>query len=86
MMTVGHTHEDIDALFKRVTVYWQKMGKVLTPAHFMEYLACSLPDAHVFDIVEYTHDWAEYFKDCIYDGLAGITGAREYIIKMRADG
>eukprot|EP00965_Chrysotila_dentata_P094285 3117106-Pleurochrysis_carterae.AAC.1 len=87
-MTVGHTHthKDIDALFKRVTTYWQKLGKVLTPAYFMQYLASSLPDVHVFDIVEYTHDWADYFKGCIYGGLVGITGAREYIIKMRADG
>eukprot|EP00965_Chrysotila_dentata_P010691 347698-Pleurochrysis_carterae.AAC.1 len=58
MMTVGHTHEDIDAVFKRITTYSRKMGKVRTPGRFIKFLKASIPDAQVFDIIEYTHDWA----------------------------
>eukprot|EP00965_Chrysotila_dentata_P173026 5709898-Pleurochrysis_carterae.AAC.1 len=52
----------------------------------MEFLKAAIPGAYVFDIVEYTHDWKLFFKDCIYSDLAGITDAREYIIKQRSDG
>eukprot|EP00965_Chrysotila_dentata_P206051 6183328-Pleurochrysis_carterae.AAC.2 len=86
-MTIGHdTHEDIDALFKRLTISSQKMRMVLTPDLFLQYLKAAVPDAHVYDIVNYTHDWAEFFKEGIDGGLAGITGARECILKKYVDG
>eukprot|EP00965_Chrysotila_dentata_P061769 2045806-Pleurochrysis_carterae.AAC.1 len=30
MMALGHTHEDIDALFKRIVEPWKQLGHVLT--------------------------------------------------------
>eukprot|EP00965_Chrysotila_dentata_P050726 1681373-Pleurochrysis_carterae.AAC.1 len=27
MMMVGHTHEDIDALFRRIAEYWARQGR-----------------------------------------------------------
>eukprot|EP00965_Chrysotila_dentata_P090972 3003342-Pleurochrysis_carterae.AAC.1 len=35
MMMVGHTHEDIDAIFKRITDQWREKKKVLTPSGFL---------------------------------------------------
>ena len=34
MMMVGHTHEDIDAIFKLIQDLWRRLGFVLTPQDF----------------------------------------------------
>eukprot|EP00965_Chrysotila_dentata_P021965 726867-Pleurochrysis_carterae.AAC.3 len=73
-MMVGHTHKDIDALFRRIAKYWARMGMVSTPS------------ATVHPLVEYVHDWSSFFSDHIYDHVEGITEAREFIIKERDDG
>eukprot|EP00959_Pyramimonas_sp_CCMP1952_P084096 1758720-Pyramimonas_sp.AAC.1 len=33
-MDVGHTHEDIDAVFRVISQRWQRDGYVLTPSGF----------------------------------------------------
>ena len=38
MMMVGHTHEDIDAVFKRIVEEWKRQGKVLCPDDFYQML------------------------------------------------
>eukprot|EP00965_Chrysotila_dentata_P017768 590850-Pleurochrysis_carterae.AAC.1 len=58
MMMVGHTHEDIDALFRRVAEYWSRKGKVLTPYDFFQYLRESVVNTVVHPLVEYVHDYA----------------------------
>lgn len=37
-MMVGHTHEDIDALFKRIVTKWLSLGQVLSPRAFLDLL------------------------------------------------
>eukprot|EP00965_Chrysotila_dentata_P122993 4065112-Pleurochrysis_carterae.AAC.1 len=86
MMMVGHTHEDIDALFRRIAEYWARQGRVSTPSAFMRYLREAIPSSTVHPLVEYVHDWASFFKDQIYDAVEGINDAREFIIKERDDG
>eukprot|EP00965_Chrysotila_dentata_P142574 4712629-Pleurochrysis_carterae.AAC.1 len=51
MMMVGHTHEDIDALFRRVAEYWSGKGKVLTPYDFFKYLRESFEQTIVHPLV-----------------------------------
>eukprot|EP00965_Chrysotila_dentata_P029893 995118-Pleurochrysis_carterae.AAC.1 len=67
MMMVGHTHEDIDALFRRVAENWSRQGKVLTPYDFFAYLHASVESTPVYPLVEYVHDYATFFEDCIYN-------------------
>eukprot|EP00965_Chrysotila_dentata_P070548 2331975-Pleurochrysis_carterae.AAC.1 len=59
---VGHTHEDIDALFKCVTDKWKSKKKVLAPSAFLRLLEKVIPDATVHSIMMYTHDWASFFR------------------------
>jgi hypothetical protein len=33
----------------------------------------------VHDFLEYVHDWASFFTDCIYENVVGINTAREFI-------
>ena len=86
MMMVGHTHEDIDALFKLIVALWRRQRHVLCPVDFARMLQDAIPSAHVHPFLEYVHDWAEFFADCIYEHLQGITSAREFIMRMRDDG
>eukprot|EP00965_Chrysotila_dentata_P189358 6173276-Pleurochrysis_carterae.AAC.4 len=86
MMMVGHTHEDIDALFRRIAEYWARKGKVGTPSAFQRYLRAAVPGAVVHDLVEYVHDFKSFFTDHIYDNVQGINDAREFIIRERDDG
>ena len=86
MMMVGHTHEDIDAMFKLVVELWRRKRRVLSPADFAALLKESVPSAMVHPFVEYVHDWASFFADCVYDSVVGINSAREFILRERADG
>ena len=43
MMAPGHTHEDIDALFKRIVERWKQLGHVLTPKGFKTMLQVCAP-------------------------------------------
>ena len=36
--------------------------------------------------LEYVHDWADFFSECIYENVEGITTAREFILRKRDDG
>eukprot|EP00965_Chrysotila_dentata_P250723 6209613-Pleurochrysis_carterae.AAC.2 len=38
MIEVGHTHEDIDAVFRRITQCWLRLGYVLLPSTFLAML------------------------------------------------
>eukprot|EP00965_Chrysotila_dentata_P001005 32896-Pleurochrysis_carterae.AAC.1 len=38
MMLVGHTHEDIDAVLRRIYELWKKKGGCLSPYAFKEML------------------------------------------------
>ena len=38
MMEVGHTHEDIDSVFRQIVQKWQDRRKVLTPSGFLALL------------------------------------------------
>eukprot|EP00965_Chrysotila_dentata_P234325 6200101-Pleurochrysis_carterae.AAC.1 len=86
MMMVGHTHEDIDSIFRRVSEYWKRQKKVHTPSVFLTYLSNSVQGAVVHPLVEYVHDYSAFFADTIYDRVEGINDAREFIIKEREDG
>eukprot|EP00965_Chrysotila_dentata_P139784 4621252-Pleurochrysis_carterae.AAC.1 len=86
MMMVGHTHEDIDALFRRVAEYWSRKGMVLTPHEFFAYLRASVKSTTVHPLVEYVHDYAAFFEECIYHEVKGINDARVFVLKERADG
>eukprot|EP00965_Chrysotila_dentata_P254658 6211951-Pleurochrysis_carterae.AAC.2 len=86
MMMVGHTHEDIDALFRRIAEYWARQGIVRTPSAFQNYLKVAIPGAKVHPLVEYVHDFASFFTDVIYDSVEGINDAREFVIRERDDG
>ena len=86
MMMVGHTHEDIDAIFKLVVMLWRRLRRVLSPADFVQLLSDSIPNAVVHAMVEYVHDWAGFFEQCIYNNLTGVNTAREFIIREREDG
>eukprot|EP00965_Chrysotila_dentata_P110174 3640990-Pleurochrysis_carterae.AAC.7 len=85
MMLVGHTHEDIDALFKLISTHWRKIDKVLNPVSFMHMLKDAISGASVHPIVEYVHVFADFFKDFIYKGLTVIKSACELIFKERND-
>ena len=37
-MVVGHTHENIDALFKRIVTAWRGLKRVLSPLKFLNML------------------------------------------------
>eukprot|EP00965_Chrysotila_dentata_P119858 3963591-Pleurochrysis_carterae.AAC.2 len=65
MMKVGHTHDDIDALYRRVAEYWSRKGKVLTPYDFFKHLRESVENTLVHSLVEYVHDYAGFFKNSI---------------------
>jgi len=60
MMMVGHTHEDIDALFRRAAEYWRKRGKVLTPSRFMSYLRDAIPGARIHEMLKYVRNYANF--------------------------
>lgn len=83
MMMVGHTHEDIDALFKRITEHWRKIHYVLTPDSFMQCLQAAIPDATIHPLVEYVHDWKAFIDATVYRNVVGINSAREFIIRKR---
>ena len=85
MMMVGHTHEDIDALFKLIVALWRRKGRVLSPDEFSRLLQDAVPTACVHPFLDHVHDWAEFFSDCIYDELLGINTAREFILRKRDD-
>eukprot|EP00965_Chrysotila_dentata_P186435 6156132-Pleurochrysis_carterae.AAC.2 len=70
MMMVEHNHEDIDAIFRCVSEYWKRKAK----------------GAVVHPLVEYVHDYSNFFADAIYDSVEGIKEAREFVIKERGDG
>eukprot|EP00965_Chrysotila_dentata_P238719 6202682-Pleurochrysis_carterae.AAC.2 len=42
-MMPGHTHEDVDAIFRYTFEYWKKKGEVLNPYAFKEMLGWSVP-------------------------------------------
>ena len=86
MMMVGHTHEDIDALFKLIVELWRRLRRVLSPSDFHQMLQEAIPSAVVHQFLEYVHDWADFFSECIYDSVHGLNTAREFIIRERADG
>eukprot|EP00965_Chrysotila_dentata_P003335 108809-Pleurochrysis_carterae.AAC.1 len=86
MMMVGHTHEDIDAIFKRITDQWREKKKVLTPSGLLCMLQEAIPNATVHPITTYVHDWASFFRNTIYDKTDGITTARNFILKKRDGG
>ena len=65
MMMVGHTHEDIDALFKLIVELWRRLRRVLSPADFHQLLQEAVPSAIVHPFLEYVHDWAALFRECI---------------------
>eukprot|EP00965_Chrysotila_dentata_P219823 6191371-Pleurochrysis_carterae.AAC.1 len=46
MMEVGHTHEDIDAVFRRITQCWQRLGYVLSYSMFLNMLQDGI--AHLY--------------------------------------
>ena len=85
-MMVGHTHEDIDALFKLIVVLWRRQRHVLCPREFARLLQEAIPSSVVHPFLEYVHDWADFFSECIYDNVEGITTAREFILRKRDDG
>eukprot|EP00965_Chrysotila_dentata_P096076 3174056-Pleurochrysis_carterae.AAC.1 len=85
-MMVGHTHEDIDALFRRIADYWARKGKVGSPSAFQQYLREAVPGAVVHPLVEYVHDFKSFLSDHIYEDVHGINDAREFIIRERDDG
>ena len=86
MMMVGHTHEDIDAIFKLVVMLWRRLRRVLCPVEFAQMLKDAIPNAVVHAMVEYVHNWAGFFEDCIYTNMTGVTTAREFILRQRDDG
>eukprot|EP00965_Chrysotila_dentata_P098244 3248259-Pleurochrysis_carterae.AAC.1 len=43
MMLVGHTHEDIDAVFRRVFERWKKKGGCMNPHAFRAMLEKAIP-------------------------------------------
>jgi len=47
MMMVGHTHEDIDAVFKRIVEEWRRRGKVLSPDEFYQLMRDAVSGALV---------------------------------------
>eukprot|EP00965_Chrysotila_dentata_P117011 3867284-Pleurochrysis_carterae.AAC.1 len=51
MMRPGHTHEDIDAVFSRISAYWRQFKRVLNPFSFMMMLAAAVPKAFVHPLV-----------------------------------
>ena len=57
----------------------------MSPDEFAQLLKDAVPSAVVHAIVEYVHDWARYFEQCIYDNVTGVTTAREFIIRERDD-
>jgi hypothetical protein len=66
-LLVGHTHEDIDAIFALIWQYL-KNKKAMSPqiyAYFVS-LACKnkAPEVDVIDLWA-VPDYMEYFKDCI---------------------
>eukprot|EP00965_Chrysotila_dentata_P180348 5954376-Pleurochrysis_carterae.AAC.1 len=85
-MMVGHTHEDIDAIFRCVSDYWSRRGKCLAPSVFLTYLSSAIPGSVVHTLVEYVHNYSDSFAETIYDDVEGINDAREFILKERDDG
>ena len=86
MMMVGHTHEDIDAIFQLISAAWKRLRAVLSPDAFVRMLQTAVPNCVVHDFLEYVHDWATFFSDCIYEDVVGINTAREFIMRQRDDG
>ena len=41
-MMVGHTHEDIDAMFKLIVDLWKRWGAVHSPEEFMNMLEAAI--------------------------------------------
>eukprot|EP00965_Chrysotila_dentata_P101176 3341337-Pleurochrysis_carterae.AAC.4 len=83
---VGHTHEDIDALFRRIVKYWARQGRASTSSAFMTYLRATIPGSKVHPLVEFTHDYAAFIDGHIYDSVEGMSDAREFMVKERDDG
>ena len=86
MMMVGHTHEDIDAIFQLISALWKRLRAVLSTDAFVRMLTAAVPNCVVHAFLEYVHDWARFFSDCIYEDVVGINTAREFIMRQRDDG
>eukprot|EP00965_Chrysotila_dentata_P117210 3873608-Pleurochrysis_carterae.AAC.1 len=43
MMIPGHTHEDVDAVFRCIVEYWSNKGVVLNPQAFHRMLGMAIP-------------------------------------------
>jgi hypothetical protein len=86
MMMVGHTHEDIDAIFQLISALWKRLRAVLSTDAFVRMLTAAVPNSVVHPFLEYVHDWASFFSDCIYEDVVGINTAREFIMRQRDDG
>eukprot|EP00965_Chrysotila_dentata_P140174 4633846-Pleurochrysis_carterae.AAC.1 len=95
-MLVGHTHEDIDAVFRRIYEMLKKKGGCLNPYKFKQMLKKAIPGVRlhkdndawstVHSFLEYVHDFIAFFADCIYEDLDGFNTARSFIIRERDDG
>eukprot|EP00965_Chrysotila_dentata_P125392 4145938-Pleurochrysis_carterae.AAC.1 len=59
MMMIGHTHEDIDAIFRCVSDKWSRRGKCLAPSVFLTYLSSAIPGSVVHPLVEYVQNYSD---------------------------
>eukprot|EP00965_Chrysotila_dentata_P194166 6176195-Pleurochrysis_carterae.AAC.1 len=82
MMTVGHTHEVIDSCFWRISGFWQRAGRVLNPAAFLELLRQAVPQSHVYSILTYRLEGLVLGRD-LQARLRHHQGARVYYQRAR---
>eukprot|EP00965_Chrysotila_dentata_P143337 4735875-Pleurochrysis_carterae.AAC.1 len=67
--------------FRVITQKWQRKGYALTPSGLD-----ALPNATVHPIQKYVHNSSAFYEDDIYNFMAYLTTAREFIIRKRSDG
>lgn len=82
-LPVGHTHEDIDALWRFVADASRRLGLVRTTEEFenASRAACKEP-LHV-EQLHWVHDYTAWLKPCVNESIKGIKGARYYAVSLR---
>ena len=62
-LVVGHTHEDIDQLFSKVSRYFRARGRIMTPQEFLRELKNAMREAPVdISTVTSVADWSSHLR------------------------
>lgn len=85
MMMVGHTHEDIDAMFRFIADKLRSKGVVRTIDELVACARAAFPDNIHVEHIPWVPNYTEWLKDCRGEFM-DIKSERYFVMSKRADG